>query len=168
MKKISLIIALLFATATFAQSGLKMQNLKFEKVGVRLGLYDGDLGFGLTMPMGNLYGDFGFATTVDYKSKEGVKFTSLGLRGCYRLKNVKMPNNMKLYTGAGLAFHHISWDNYGITSIDSSWNKFGVDGFIGVGYPIKKGMCIKGEAAYRMTSDFSHLALTGTFVYKFR
>lgn len=160
MKKIVLIIALLCSTFTYADS-ISTKNIKFNKVGVRVGMYDGDIGFGLVLPMGKLNSDFGLGATLDYKSKDSVKFTSLGVRTCYRLKNVNLMKNMKTYVGGGLAVHKVSVD------LSASSTNIGADAFIGVGYKLNKKMCVKGEAAYRLMSDYGHLALTSALVYSF-
>ena len=168
MKKIVLIIALLCSTFTYADS-ISTKNLKFNKVGVRVGMYDGDIGFGLVLPMGKLNSDFGLGATLDYKSKDSVKFTSLGVRTCYRLKNVNLMKNMKTYVGGGLAVHKVSVDLPTILGVDmsASSTNIGADVFIGVGYKLNKKMCVKGEAAYRLMSDYGHLALTSALVYSF-
>lgn len=168
------IILMLMCTSAFAADGLKMDNLKVNKIGVRAGLYDGDVGFGLLLPIGNLYKDFNFGTTLDYKSKDYVKFLSLGLRACYKLKDVQPMKNMKVYVGGGLAIHKVTVDLPTISILGStidtsaSSTNLGVDGFVGVGYKLNKKMCLKGEAAYRVMSDYGHLALTGALVYNFR
>ena len=97
--KLIVLLMLVCSTSLFALDGLKMDNLKFNKAGVRLGMYDGNLGFGLLLPMGNLYKDFSFATTFDYKSQDIVTTMVLGLRSCYILKNVKLMDKMKTYVG---------------------------------------------------------------------
>ena len=157
--KLIVLLMLVFSTSVFALDGLKMNNLKFDKVGLRLGMYDGTLGFGVIAPMGNLYKDFGFATTLDYSSEDSASSTVLGLRSCYKLKDVNLMPNMNTYVGAGLAVHHYSFE--------TSLTKIGIDGFAGVGYKLNSKMCVKGEVAYRMLSDYAHLALTGAFVYTY-
>ncbi len=162
MKRLVLIVALLCSTSIFAE-GLKMDNLKVNKVGVRLGLRDGTLGFGLIMPMGKLYKDFMFATTFDYVSVDSVTQIGLGLRGSYHLKDVKLMPKMKTYVGGGLAIHTVS------AGASSGSTNLGIDMFAGVGYQINKKMCVKGESGYRMAgSGMSHLVLSGAFVYSFR